>query len=916
VLADSGGGIEATLQALDAQVYEQVGVVIVGDIEVGDATVAGRRVVTRASFAAVVSSLPPAVTHLWIVREGASPRPDALSALVTDMERTDAGIGGSKIVGRRDDSLVSVGLVTDAFCVPYTGMDAAERDQGQYDVIRHVAAVTGASMVVRRDLLVGLGGIDAEMTHREAAIDLAQRARLKGARTIVTPASVVDYRKEETGPRWKREASRIRSMFKVYGLLTLAWAIPVDLAIGLVQAFVSMFLGKWLFADFVKSWAWNIAKLPSTISSRRLARRGRVVGDPELFRFQRRGSVKVTELVQDVASALRHRLPGDDRLSVESIGNDVRQPAFVVGALAIIVVLLSSRNIWSDGFPAVGFTLPLPSNGWAAIAGYAGGWNPAGLGSPDSLRPLLAVGGIAKVITLNSPNLAAYLLTAGSMLAGIWGMTRLLRTWSIAAAPALIAGLVYVAGPTAQGISGNTHIGTIVALGVLPWALRLCLAPVSDGAWNAVIRTSGVVLVFGVLGAVSPLMLFVAAPALGIYAVFLLTDAHAWRALILALVGTAGGALLLSPWIWSADLIGITEEGYAFWHVPPVLAIAGGVVAIAAVGAGRREHGVVAGWGTFLAAAGFLGARSGDFGFGVETESVSLAIAGLGIAVVIGVVADSLLSPGIARARRFALAFGTVGVLLLVVASLTIVIGGRAGLPGDIYGEALGFTQAKEGEASRARVLVVGPSELMPGDSRTIQGGSYRVISADVPDLGEARLGSPLGFDDLLAEKLRAIIAGETRRAGGELAPFGIHWIVVMGDSSDRDADEASLAWRNVFAGQLDLLPLSSSTGNTTFVTDIEPVGRALTSELNSWERVSWSYSGEPEESMRVFVAENADEGWGPPPRVTVGEMNEVSARDGVVTYTPNSARRTQAWVVLLAVVTLISLGAVGRRLQ
>jgi hypothetical protein len=916
VLADPGGGIEATLAALDAQVYGQVGVVVVGDTAVGDATVAGRRVVTRPTFDEVVSSLPLAVTHLWILREGASPRPDAASSLVADMERTDAGIGGSKIVGTNDDSLISVGLVTDAFCVPYTGMDSAERDQGQYDVVRDVAAVAGASMMVRRDLLAGLGGVDPQMTPREAAVDLAQRARLKGARIIVTPASVVDYREDETGFRWKREASRIRSMFKVYGPLTLVWTIPLDFAIGFVQAFVSMFLGKWLFADFAKSWAWNVLKLPNTISSRRFARRGRVAGDPELFRFQRRGSVKVSELVQEVAAALRRRLPGDDRLSVESIGNDVRQPAFVVGALAIVFVLLSSRNIWSDGLPAVGFTLPLPSNGWNAIAGYAGGWNPAGLGSPDPLRPLLAIAGIAKVVTLNSTTLAAYLLTAGSMLAGIWGMTRLLRTWSVAAAPALIAGLVYVAGPTAQGISGNTHLGTIVALGVLPWALRLCLAPVSNGTWNAAVRMASVILVFGVLGAVSPLMLLVVAPALGVYAVIQLTDPDAWLALILALVGTAGGALLLSPWIWSADLIGIAEEGYAFWHVSPVLAVAGGAVAFAAVGAGRMGLGVVAGWGTLLAAAGFLGARSGDFGYGVETESVSLAIAGLGLAVVIAVVADSVLSPGIARGLRFALAAGTVGVLLLVVGSLTIVIGGRAGLPGDLYVEALGFTQANEGEASRARVLVVGPSELLPGDSRTIRGGSYKVISADVPDLGEARLGPPLGFDDLLAAKLEAIIAGQTRRAGGELASFGIHWIVVMGDSSDRGADEASVAWRNVFAGQLDLLPLSASTGNTAFVTDIEPVGRALTSELNSWARVGWIYSGEPEESRRVFVAENADEGWGPPPRVTVGEMNEVSASDGVVTYTPDGPRRAQAWLVLISIVALFSVVAIGRRLR
>jgi hypothetical protein len=206
-----------------------------------------------------------------------------------------------------------------------------------------------------------------------------------------------------------------------------------------------------------------------------------VAGDPDLFRFQRRGSVKLTELAQSIAETLRTRLPGDDRLSVESIGNDVRQPAFIVGVVAVILVLLSARNIWSDGLPAVGFTLPFPTDGWDALAAYAGGWNPAGLGSPDPLRPILGIAGLAKIATFHSATLAEYLLTAGSMLAGLWGMTRMLRTWSIAAAPALIAGLVYIAGPTAQGIAGNTHVGTIIALGVLPWAIRLCLAPRETG---------------------------------------------------------------------------------------------------------------------------------------------------------------------------------------------------------------------------------------------------------------------------------------------------------------------------------------------------------------------------------------------------------------------------------------------------
>ncbi|NIV89170.1 MAG: hypothetical protein GWN35_20835, partial [Actinobacteria bacterium] len=82
-----------------------------------------------------------------------------LGALAVDGPRADASIAGSKIL--RDDEpdrFVSVGFATDVFAAPYTGLQPDEVDQEQYDVIRDVAAVSAASMLIRRDLLMGLGG--------------------------------------------------------------------------------------------------------------------------------------------------------------------------------------------------------------------------------------------------------------------------------------------------------------------------------------------------------------------------------------------------------------------------------------------------------------------------------------------------------------------------------------------------------------------------------------------------------------------------------------------------------------------------------------------------------------------------------------------------------------------------------------
>jgi GT2 family glycosyltransferase len=907
VIAEGDGSLDDTLAAVGSQVYECAEPLVVG----ADAATGGRRV---PSLAAALDLVDTSTEYVWIVRQGAIASPDTLAALVHDADRTGAGILGSKIVAS-DGQLISVGLVTDAFVVPYTGLDRSERDQGQYDVVRDVAAVAGVSMLARRDLLNGLGGVDPDMAPLAAAIDLSQRARLRGARVMITPASEVVFEGSEAGPqRWREEASRIRSYLKVYSPLTLLWVIPLDIFIGIIEFIWVLFFGKWFVSGFVKSWAWNIGKLSSTIGARRQARHQRSAGDEELFRFQRRGSVKLSVLGHASMTAVRRRLPGDDTLTVESVGRDVRQPAFIVGLLAVAFVLLSARNIWSDGLPAVGYTLPFPADGWDALVAYAGGWSPAGLGTEVVLRPLVAIAGFAKLVTFNSVTFAEYVLGAGAMLLGIWGTMRLLRTWSISAAPGLLAGVVYVAGPTAQAIAGDTDLGTLFGLGVLPWAIRICLAPLRDGARPAVGRFASAILLFGLLGGAAPLLILIPLPAVFVYALLRFRDPAAWRGVIIAIVGTAGGGLLLSPWIWENSFEAIARGGYAYWNVSPVFVVAGTVVVLTAVVSANRAQGVVAGWGAVMAALGFLISRSGSFGWGAEAESAGLALAGLGLAVAIGVVAYTVSLPEVRSWQRVVSGLGSVAVVFFLVAASVIVLGGRLGLPGDQFKETLSFTLANEGEAERSRVLLVGPPDLMPGDSRDIMGGAYRAVSAPVPDLGEPRLAARGALDDDLFQRLGTIISGDTRRAGAELAPFGIRWIVILGDSEGSDADEASVAWRDVFAGQLDLLPLSAGVANAVFVTDIDPVGRALTSTAASWARNGWTYEGEPEPGKRVFVAENPSSGFGPPPWQPTASANEVSAELGVVTYTADGAKRLQGIVVALAVVVLVGLGFWGRR--
>ena len=97
------------------------------------------------------------------------------------------------------------------------------------------------------------------------------------------------------------------------------------------------------------------------------------------------------------AEALLQRSAGvsdsDDGMDLAAVGRDLTQPAIVVAVVVLGFLLVSTRELWGNGFPVARFSLPLPASGWDTVAAYAGGWNPAGFGSIEQLPPFLALAG-------------------------------------------------------------------------------------------------------------------------------------------------------------------------------------------------------------------------------------------------------------------------------------------------------------------------------------------------------------------------------------------------------------------------------------------------------------------------------------------------------------------------------------------
>ena len=153
VLEVEGGHVAGTVEAVQASVYGVDRIAIIGTDVPEDMTGFG-------SIGAMLETIGTDIDAVWIVHSDALPRPDALGALVSEMDRNHASLVGSKIVDADGVHLESVGSATDVFGEPYSGLDLDEVDLEQYDVVRDVASVSGVSTLVRRDLLRGLGGLD------------------------------------------------------------------------------------------------------------------------------------------------------------------------------------------------------------------------------------------------------------------------------------------------------------------------------------------------------------------------------------------------------------------------------------------------------------------------------------------------------------------------------------------------------------------------------------------------------------------------------------------------------------------------------------------------------------------------------------------------------------------------------------
>jgi hypothetical protein len=882
--------LPVSLESVREQVYGVDRVVIVGGGDEASKLAGIRGVDHMASLSAFIEGLGSEVDYVWLVHGDARPRPDALGALVAETERNEASLVGSKILdGQFPDRLESVGAATDVFGEPYTGLDPEEVDLEQYDVVRDIAFVSSVSMLVRRDLLRGLAGIDPTLPPVAAGLDFSQRARIAGGRVMVAPSSEVLHLRTcgEEGEGWREQAGRMRAMMKAYRWITLVWAVPAGWVLGLIDGILRLFLGSTRpLTDLVRASLWNIARLPSTLRARNAVRAIRVTGDEELFRYQVSGSVRLRALGADLASRFGWII--DQEPGVVTEEEMERQPSVGGPAgltVAVLVVGLATRSLWFGRPVGAGFWLPLHSDAASVLASYSGGWNPAGLGSTQTLHPSAAATSAVQWL-LGGWTGAVGIVTGLAVVAAVWGTARLLAALGVVGAAKWLGGVAYIVGPFAMAFTHAGYWPGFMALGVLPWFVAAVIDHPEDHGrlmWGKVGR---IVVAAGLTGAFAPLAVAVPLLAVALAAPVMGRTGIRVSALWWALIGMVAGADVVAPYLLGVPPTALTADMLAadVWPSAVVgIALVAAAVATVIFAPGARAR--VAGWGGSMIGVALLldtlPAISGELTVAV------VAMAALGSALVVGgaIRVDFDNSGPSVAAQTIAV----IASVIVLGSALPLVLDGRAGFPSDGWSERLSFIDALEGEAGADRVLLIGAPEELPGDHRVGDGYSYRLLTGAEPTLDQGWLGTTRIGDRALDDALGVVNRGAGARPGELLAEFAVRWVVV--------SDAAPLL--DVLQAQVDLAERPGLPGWSVY--ENLAARPRLEHPSGTWT-VDRTTAAGPASDARVRLADNADPGW--TPEWTQSDWaNEVSAEDGLLSYRPDPLRR---WLAIASIAILV----------
>jgi GT2 family glycosyltransferase len=450
------------------------------------------------------SSRTSAADYFLFMHDDVVLDPDAVNMMVEAAISTGAGVVGAKgLDWDRPEVLVEVGMSADQFCIPYSGLEEGEIDQGQHENLTETLFVTNACMLVSRQLAERCGLWDGAYFAFGEDLDLCLRARLAGFKVMVEPgaryrhASALSSGQRRVGrgvPTKGHLAKRnqLRTIAKNASGPRMAFALVASLMLGLFRMLALLLLRRVdessdyprAFIDFARS-------LPNVLMRRRAVQKRRTVPDKQIralmirdsqrFRLQVERRLRHLEFGSIVSGARSRKslsFSGLKRAFVEW----ARQPLTIATGVVVLLGIIAMRSVLFGGPVASGSLWPFPESTGRMIGDYLSGWRDTSLGTESATPTAYPILWVFSLLGLGRPGLAQKFLILGLLAIGLIGINRLVRS-SSRRRPARVAALaVYALNPVTHLIISTGDLGALALYAGLPFVMLIALRTLASGA--------------------------------------------------------------------------------------------------------------------------------------------------------------------------------------------------------------------------------------------------------------------------------------------------------------------------------------------------------------------------------------------------------------------------------------------------
>ena len=747
-------------------------------------------------------------------------------------------IVGPKVVAWDDPSrLEEIGMSADRLGYPYKGLEEGEIDLGQHDRPSEVFYVTSTCMLVRHSVFRELRGWDSRMRAFVEDLDLCWRARVAGHIVRVEPRARARHaialatgqrRSPFTPSRYYSRRNRLRAMTKNASAVRLLWLVPQFVLLAFLEMLVFILLRQpGEIVNLGRALAWNLVRLPQTLTERARVQRRRTVPDRRITGLTVRETTRIRAYTGYQAQRLeqawgrRAELLALRTAQARALGERL---VGIQGAILVAVALaitLGFRHVLWGPTVAAGEILPFPESPTALMRTFLSPWQPGGLGSSGAGAPGHALLGIVPLGTLGATGLAQKVVMLGLGALAFVGAYKLVSEL-VDRAARLSAGLAYAFGAVGYAGIREGGLGALVLGAMAPFVLHAMLRLIGWMRPPGYVRSRGVaqIALGGAISAAfvpgSLVLYFVAAVILAATRSILDRGEKALRGAIACSIGLLLSWLLLLPWslTWFSSggifehlgsdatyrqfahefsghgiasvLLGQTPRGMPLFGLALPLF---GLIAVV-VGEGARRRLALALW-VVVAAAGWI---TSTIAAGVLRPIVaSPAEAGVLSAVAfagltgLAVGAFRLDLPRRGLGWMHALTLGTMGLsAALVAAGIAPALFNGDWDPGvDQAGNRRAIQQIESFLSSEARregtfrALWVGDAWTLDSPSVLKRGGRHLLTGPRGQEMSDLYANDSGAGNEALAEVLRSIEAGDTDLGGTFLATFNIEFVVI-----------------------------------------------------------------------------------------------------------------------------------------